>query len=153
MSGDVRVDIREIEQQQIVRSIVVREQYHEHILQVQHQHQLMEIRHGVIRQHEHYEHVSGDVRVDIREIEQQQIVRSIVVHEQHHEHILQVQHQHQLMEIRHGHIRRLIDIEVVHYEHVSGDVRVDIREIEQQQIVRSIVVHEQHHEHIQQVQH
>ena len=51
--------------------IVVHEQSHERIQQVQHQHQHEVIRHGHIKKHEHYEHVNGDVRVQImKETEQ-----------------------------------------------------------------------------------
>jgi hypothetical protein len=74
VNGDVRVQImKEIEQQQVVkkRYIVVHEQYHEHIQQVQQQHQKEEIRRGLIKKQESYEHVNGDVRAQImKEIEQ-----------------------------------------------------------------------------------
>ena len=68
MNGDVRVQImKEIEQQQVVkkRYIVVHEQYHERIQQVQRQHQLMEIRCGLINRHEIYDLVNGGVWVRI----------------------------------------------------------------------------------------
>jgi hypothetical protein len=125
VNGGVRAQImREIEVQQIVnqKHIIVKEQRHEHIQQVQHQHHHEEIRIGHTKQHEHYEHVSGDVRVRImREIEAQRIVRQrhIVVHEQHHEIILRIDERHHHDQIRIGHTKQH-----EHYEHVSGDVRV-----------------------------